>query len=61
MNQQQFAAAAKLNELETRMKIIDEAINKAEDMLISSRQVQAITRMMLEQQRCAVAALGDAP
>lgn len=61
MNQQQFAAASKLNELETRMKIIDEAINKTEDMLISSRQVQAITRMMLEKQRRAVAALGDVP
>lgn len=61
MNQQQLAAAAKLNELETRMKIIDEAINKTEDMLISARQVQATTRMMLEQQRRAVAALGDAP
>lgn len=59
MNQAKYEAAKKLNDLETRLKIIDETVVKTEDMLISVRQVQAMTRGQLKLLRAEVAAMPD--
>lgn len=59
MSPEKLEAGRRINDLENRLNIINESIRKTEDMLISAKQIQAMTRAELNNQRAALAALPD--
>jgi len=59
MTPEKYAAAKRLNELENQHKVISEQIAQVEKTLIATKDMQAMTAMMIAEQRRAVAAMPD--